>query len=58
MDKLDIEHLGDGVYAGHDSFRVWLTTGNHRNPELVYLEPGVLLALVDYAKSVGILQGE
>lgn len=58
MEKLDMKYLGDGVYVGHDGYQLWLTTGNHYNPELVYLEPSVLLALVDYAKRVGILQGE
>jgi hypothetical protein len=58
MDKLDMDYLGDGVYVGHDGYQVWLTTGSHHSPELVALDPEVLKALVNYAKRVGILQGE
>ena len=50
MDKQDMDYLGDGVYAGHDGYQVWLTTGSHMNAELVALEPAVLQALVRYAK--------
>jgi hypothetical protein len=50
MDKQDMDHLGDGVYAGHDGCQVWLTVNDHRNEELVALDPYVLQALVRYAK--------
>lgn len=49
MDQQNIDHLGDGVYAGHDGYHVWLTTDSHLNVELIALEPAVLQALVRYA---------
>lgn len=49
MDKQNLAYLGDGVYAGHDGYQVWLTTGDHRNRELIALDPDVLKALVAYA---------
>lgn len=56
MEMLDMDYLGDGVYAGHDGYQVWLTVGSHHSPELVALEPETIKALVRYAKRVGILQ--
>ena len=45
-----LEYLGDGVYAGHDGYQVWLTTGSHMNPPLLALDPNVLQSLVRYAE--------
>lgn len=45
------DYLGDGVYAGHDGFQVWLAT---LQGSRIALEPTVLAALNRYAKRVGI----
>ena len=47
------QHLGDGVYASHDGYQVWLTTGHHLNNPLVALEAEVIMNLVLYAKRIG-----
>lgn len=49
MNMRDMDYLGDGVYAGHDGYQVWLTVDSHLNDELVALDPDVLRALVAYA---------
>jgi hypothetical protein len=38
-------YLGDGVYAHHDGYQIWLTTleGNR-----IAVEPSVMIALVKY----------
>lgn len=56
MVKQDLAYLGDGVYAGHDGYQVWLTVGSHMNAELIALEPDVLKALVTYAINNKILE--
>ena len=42
-------YLGDGVYAHHDGYQVWLIAlgGNH-----IALEPGVMQALENYYRDV------
>lgn len=52
----DMEHLGDGVYASHDGYQVWLRVNNHLNPALVALDRDTLVSLVTYAKGLGLLQ--
>lgn len=59
----NLEHLGDGVYVGHDMFQLWLRANNHDfdKPMLeggVALEPPVLQALIDYARRHGYLKEE
>lgn len=56
MDKQDMAYLGDGVYAGHDGYQVWLTTGSHMNAELIALDPNVIKALVTYAVKHNIVE--
>ena len=47
------EYLGDGVYAAHDGFGLWLTAENGLTAtDAIYLEPGVLTALVQFATEV------
>lgn len=45
------EYLGDGIYAGHDGYQIWI--GANAPTGTVALEPGVFLALLRYAKKVG-----
>lgn len=51
---LNLQYLGDSVYASHDGYQVWLSVGDHRNAPVIALEPAVLLALAVYAKQQGI----
>ena len=40
-------YLGDGVYASHDGYQVWLAVNDHTN-KVVALEPAVMRALEQY----------
>jgi hypothetical protein len=45
------EYLGDGVYAVHDGFGIWLHANHHEfPPDRIYLEPDVLAALNRFAE--------
>ena len=44
-------HLGDGVYVRFDGYQLWLAANHHTN-EVIALEPQVLLALVEYARTI------
>jgi hypothetical protein len=49
------EHLGDGVYVGHDGWQVVLwVEGSAYGPGAIALEPGVLQALDRYRQRVGL----
>lgn len=44
-------YLGDGVYAEHDGFQVWIWTSNGvRESERIALEPVTLKALNEFVK--------
>lgn len=47
------QYLGDGVYASHDGYQIWLAVNHHEN-RVIALEPDVLRTLISYAASVGI----
>lgn len=48
------QHLGDGVYAGHDKWGIWLHANDHANPtDRIYLEQCVYMALKQYADKLG-----
>lgn len=49
MNQQDMQHIGDGVYVGHDGYQVWLTVNSHENPELVALDPSVIARLIQYS---------
>lgn len=52
----DKTYLGDGVYAGHDGFQIWLSVeGGGDEPNYIALEPLMLLALIAYAKKLGMI---
>lgn len=64
MDMIDGKphrYLGDGVYAIHDGYGIWLRANDHREhrcTDKVYLEPPVLKALIDFDKDVSKMKGE
>lgn len=44
-------YLGDGVYASHDGYGVWIWTSDGvRQSEKIFLEPSTLAALVAFAQ--------
>lgn len=49
----DHTHLGDGAYASHDGYQIWLAANHHEN-RVVALDAGAIAALVEYAIRVGI----
>lgn len=53
---MDKTYLGDGVYADHDGYQVWIWIEDYDSVnERIALEPRVLETLFGYALSVGIL---
>lgn len=39
-------YLGDGVYAIHDGFGIWLHANHHEHPtDRIYLEPSIMDSL-------------
>lgn len=42
-------YLGDGVYAAHDGYQVWVATSDSNR---IALEPSVLAALLAYDKLI------
>jgi hypothetical protein len=50
--RVDERYIGDGVYASHDIFHIWLRTGDG-NDQQIALDPSVYRALVEYAKHIG-----
>lgn len=52
----DKVYLGDGVYAQHDGYQIWISVeGGDEAPSLIALEPTVLTALVNYGKKLGMI---
>lgn len=48
MDNPNFCYLGDAVYAFFDGNGVELKLNHHLNPCLIYLEPKVIEALIDF----------
>jgi len=48
MKTQDTIHLGDGAYAGHDGYQIWLGA-NHHEHMTVALDPHAFAQLVRYA---------
>lgn len=48
---IEPEHLGDGVYVSFDGYQLWLAVNDHNN-KVVALEPGVVVALLAYARRI------
>ena len=52
----DRQYLGDGVYAAHDGYQVWVcATDGVRSTPKVALERETLVSLLSYAQKVGVL---
>lgn len=49
MQTIDTTHLGDGAYAGHDGYQLWLGANDHRDMT-VALDMGAFYQLVAYAE--------
>lgn len=50
-------HLGDGAYVSFDGYQLWLAANHHDN-RVIALEPGVMRALVSYARSIDEAAGQ
>lgn len=48
----DQTYLGDGVYAAHDGYQIWLGVDRNGRQERVALEPAVFAALVQYEQKL------
>jgi hypothetical protein len=49
----DKHYIGDGVYASHDGYQIWLETSDGiRVTNAIALEPGVFASLVEYEASL------
>lgn len=51
-DRRDEAYLGDGVYAYHDGYQIWLRTARGAGYHDIALEPQVFAALVDYERKL------
>lgn len=49
-------HIGDGVYAHHDSYQIWLST--NASPAGIALEPAVMRQLKVYEDYIALLVAE
>lgn len=49
--KSNAQYIGDGVYASHDGYQIWLAANDHNN-KVIAIEPAVFVALVRYAEQV------
>lgn len=45
-------YLGDSVYAGHDGHHITLHLGSHTTMPSIFLEPEVMVKLVEYWNSI------
>jgi len=45
-------YIGDGVYASFDGYQIKLRTNRDGPDEVIYIEPMVYMALVNFAKKV------
>lgn len=54
MEELENKvYLGDGVYAGHDGYQIWLYTDNGMSiTNKIALDPSVLAVFLEYVKSL------
>lgn len=51
-DEITPEHLGDGVYVSFDGHQIAISVNDHRNPPVVYLEPGVMRNLIAFSQKI------
>ena len=52
MKTKDTQHLGDGVYVGHDGHQLWIGANHHENMT-VAIDESVFHSLVAYASKLG-----
>lgn len=45
-------YIGDGVYASHDGYHIWLSTDREGGTHSIALDPYVYRALIDYHDSI------
>jgi len=45
-------YLGDGVYATHDGYHVWLDLRGQDSTTRIALEPSVFRSLIEYERDV------
>ena len=45
-------HLGDGLYVNYDGYQIAISVNDHRNPPVAFLEPHVMIAMVDYINEI------
>jgi hypothetical protein len=50
----DQTYLGDGVYASHDGYQIWLAVNHHENV-VVALDANVVQCLIRYATKLGMI---
>lgn len=51
----DPEYLGDGAYASHDGFQIWVSCDREHGLDAVALDARGIQDLVSYAKKIGML---
>lgn len=49
-------YLGDGLYMSFDGYQIALRAPRVDGDHIVYLEPGTLHGLIEYAQQLGIFQ--
>lgn len=49
----DHSYLGDGVYAAHDSYQIWLEAQSDGQRHRIALDVYTIDALVNYAAKIG-----
>lgn len=49
-------YIGDGVYASYDGYQICLATDRGKGLEKIYLEPAVLISLLNFAMQVGMIE--
>lgn len=49
----DHQYLGDGVYAAHDDYQIWLEVTRDGEPSRIALDIYTIDALLKYAAKIG-----
>lgn len=49
-------YISDGVYASFDGYGIELSTQREHNKDTIYLKPAVLVTIIEFAKSLGLLK--
>lgn len=54
-DIIPPRHLGDGVYVHDEGYGINIAVNHHEN-KVVFLEPEVIRAFIDYAKETKMIE--